>query len=142
LLIVDALPFYSLLIDPATTSDSVKPQAAAFRNAMLTAPATQAEAMQSASIARLAKTGGGQPALVTAGIRSDRKTVADATLRLMTTDLRAELGRITVPVEVVYAYDPIYGVPASNIDATFRNACLPPRMSASSVSTAAFTSSC
>jgi pimeloyl-ACP methyl ester carboxylesterase len=40
LLIVDALPFYSLLIDPATTSDSVKPQAAAFRNAMLTAPAT------------------------------------------------------------------------------------------------------
>jgi pimeloyl-ACP methyl ester carboxylesterase len=79
LLIVDALPFYSLLIDPATTSDSVKPQAAAFRNAMLTAPATQAEAMQSASIARLAKTEAVRPALVTAGIRSDRKTVADAT---------------------------------------------------------------
>jgi hypothetical protein len=63
LLIVDALPFYSLLIDPATTSDSVKPQAAAaFRNAMLTAPATQAEAMQSASIARLAKTEAVRPA--------------------------------------------------------------------------------
>lgn len=122
LLIVDALPFYSLLIDPAATSDSVKPQAAAFRNAMLTAPATQAEAMQSASIARLAKTEAVRPALVTAGIRSDRKTVADATYELMTTDLRPELGRITVPVEVVYAYDPIYGVPASNIDATFRNA--------------------
>lgn len=39
----------------------------------------------------------------------------------MTTDLRPELDRITAPVEVVYAYDPIYGVPASNIDATFRN---------------------
>jgi hypothetical protein len=45
-----------------------------------------------------------------------------------------------VPVEVVYAYDPIYGVPASNIDATFRNAYASTRMSASSVSTAA--SSC
>jgi len=122
LLIVDALPFYSLLIDPAATSDGVKPQAAAFRNAMLTAPATQAAAMQSASIARLAKTEAVRPALVTAGIRSDRKTVADATYELMTTDLRPELGRIAVPVKVVYAYDQIYGVPASNIDATFRNA--------------------
>ncbi|MBB5711615.1 alpha/beta fold hydrolase [Sphingomonas xinjiangensis] len=122
LLIVDALPFYSLLIDPAATSDSVKPQAAVFRNAMLAAPATQAEAMQSASIARLAKTEAVRPALIAAGIRSDRKTVIDATYELMTTDLRPELGRITAPVEVVYAYDPIYGVPASNIDATFRNA--------------------
>ena len=122
LLIVDALPFYSLLIDPAATSDSVKPQAAAFRNAMLTAPATQAEAMQSASIARLAKTEAVRPALIEAGIKSDRKTVADATYELMTTDLRSELDHITVPVEVVYAYDLIYGVPASNIDTTFRNA--------------------
>jgi pimeloyl-ACP methyl ester carboxylesterase len=122
LLIVDALPFYSLLINPAATSDSVKPQAAAFRNAMLMAPATQVEAMQSASIARLAKTEAVRPALIAAAIKSDLKTVADATYELMTTDLRPELGRITVPVEVIYAYDPIYGVPASNIDATFRNA--------------------
>lgn len=122
LLIVDALPFYSLLSHPAATSDSVKPQAAAFRDAMLAAPPAQAEAMQSASIARLAKTEAVRPALVAAGIRSDRKTVADATYELMTTDLRPELGRITVPVKVVYAYDPIYGAPASNIDATFSNA--------------------
>ena len=27
-----------------------------------------------------------------------------------------------MPVEVVFAYDPIYGVSASNIDATFRQA--------------------
>lgn len=122
LLIVDALPFYSLLIDPAATSETVKPRAAAFRDAMLAATAAQAEAMQSASIARLAKTEAVRPALVTAGIMSDRKTVADATYELMTTDLRPELSRITAPVQVVYAYDPIYGVPASNIDATFRDA--------------------
>ena len=38
----------------------------------------------------------------------------------MTTDLHPELNRITVPTDIIYAYDPIYGVPASNIDAIFR----------------------
>ena len=122
LMIVDALPFYSLLIDPSATGETAKPGAAAFRDAMLAAPAAQFEAMQTASIARLAKTEAVRPALAKAGMMSDRKTVADATYELMTTDLRPELPRITVPVEVVYAYDPIYGVPASAIDATFRNA--------------------
>lgn len=122
LLIVDALPFYSLLLDPAATSETAKPRAAAFRDAMVAAPAAQTEAMQAASIARLAKNEAVRPSLVAAGIRSDRKTVADATYELMTTDLRPELGRITAPVEVIYAYDPVYGVPASTIDAMFRSA--------------------
>lgn len=122
LMIVDALPFYSLLLDPAATSATAKPGAAAFRDAMLAAPSAQADAMQAASITRLAKTEAVRPALVTAGITSDRKTVANATYELMTTDLRPELDQITVPVEVVYAYDEIYGVPASDIDAIFRNA--------------------
>ena len=78
--------------------------------------------MQSASIARLAKTEAVRPALVTAEIRSARKTVADATYELMTPDLRPEFDRTSVPGEVVYAYEPIYGVPASNIDAAFRSA--------------------
>lgn len=122
LLIVDALPFYSLLIDPAATAEGIAPRAAAFRTALLTAPAAQAEAMQSASIARLARTEAARPALIAAAIGSDRQTVADATYELMTTDLRPELGRIAVPVKVIYAYDPRYGVPAPAIDATFRNA--------------------
>jgi pimeloyl-ACP methyl ester carboxylesterase len=41
---------------------------------------------------------------------------------LMTTDLRAELGAITAPTLVVYAYDTTYGVPESTIDAIFRSA--------------------
>lgn len=122
LLIVDALPFYSLLIDPAATSETVKPRAAAFRDAMLAMPAAQAETIQTAAIARLAKTKAVRPALVLAEMRSDKKTVADATYELMITDLRPELGRIKAPMEVVYAYDPIYGVPASDVDALFHNA--------------------
>lgn len=122
LLIVDALPFYSLLLDPTATVEKVEPQASAFRTAMLAAPVDQADAMQAAAISRLVKTPAARPALIAAGKRSDRTTVANATYELMITDLRPELGKIAVPVEVVYAYDPIYGVPSANIDALFRRA--------------------
>lgn len=122
LMIVDALPFYTLLFDPGATSETATPHAAAMRNAMLAATPEQAEATLLASIARLAKTEAVRPSLVAAGISSDRKTLADAMYELMVTDLRPELGRIRVPVQVVYAYDLLYGVQASNIDAMFRNA--------------------
>ncbi len=122
LMVVDALPFYTLLINPAATAETAAPHAAQFRDAMLAAPAEQAEAMQRSAIERLVKTAAPRPALVKAALRSDRQTVADATYELMTTDLRPALGSIQVPVEVVYAYDPLYGMPAASVDATFRNA--------------------
>lgn len=122
LMIVDAMPFYTLLFDPSATSETATPQAAAMRDAMLAATPEQAQAMQHASIARLAKTEAARPGLVAAGMSSDRKTMADAMYELMVTDLRPELARITVPVEVVYAYDLQYGVEASQVDAMFRNA--------------------
>ena len=122
LMIVDALPFYTLLIDPSATSETATVQAAAMRSSLLAASPEQNEAMQRASIARLAKTEAVRPGLISAGISSDRKTVADAVYELMVTDLRPELGRISAPVEVVYAYDAFYGVPASSVDATFRRA--------------------
>ena len=122
LMVVDALPFYTLLINPAATAETAAPHAAQFRDAMLAAPAEQAEAMQRLAIERLVKTAAPRPALVKAALRSDRQTVADATYELMTTDLRPALGSIQVPVEVVYAYDPLYGMPAASVDATFRNA--------------------
>lgn len=122
LMIVDAMPFYTLLFDPSATSETAAPHAAAMRDAMLAATPEQVEAMQHASIARLAKTEAARPGLVAAGINSDRKTMADAMYELMVTDLRPELGRIKVPVEVVYAYDSHYGVEASQVDAMFRNA--------------------
>jgi len=122
LMIVDAMPFYTLLFDPTATSETATPHASAMRDAMLAATPEQAEAMQQASIARLAKTEAVRPGLVAAGMNSDRKTMADAMYELMVTDLRPELGRIKVPVQVVYAYDQLYGIEASHIDAMFRDA--------------------
>ncbi|MGF6214475.1 alpha/beta fold hydrolase [Comamonas sp. 4034] len=122
LMIVDALPFYSLLLDPSATSEKATPGAAAFRDTLLTATDAQMEAMQTTSLARLAKTETARPSLLAASLRSDRQTVANATYELMTSDLRPELSRITVPVHVIYAYDTSYGIPVGNVDATFQSA--------------------
>lgn len=142
LMVVDALPFYTLLMDPTATAETAAPQAATFRDGMLLAPAAQAEAMQRAAIDRLAKTAAARPALVEAALRSDRKAVADATYELMTTDLRPELGDIQAPVQVVYAYDPLYGIPATSSMQPSQTPMPGRETSASNVSMAASTSSC
>ena len=122
LMIVDALPFYMLMIDPAATSETAAPRATATRDWLLRQSPEQMAEFQKASIARLAKTEAMRPALVTAGINSDRKTVADAVYELMITDLRPELGRIKAPIEVMYAYDTLFGIPAASVDAMYRQA--------------------
>lgn len=121
-MVVDALPFYSLMFNPAATSETVAPQATAMRNSILGQSPEQFAEFQKISIARLAKTEAVRPALVAAGIHSDRKTIADAVYEVMVTDLRPELGRISVPIEVVYAYDTLFGVPAASVEAMYRQA--------------------
>lgn len=120
LMIVDALPFYTLMIDPAATTETAVRQATAMRDWLLGQSPEQIKEFQKTSITRLAKTKAVRPALVTAGINSDRKTVADAVYELMTTDLRPELARIKAPIEIVYAYDALFGVPAASVDAMYR----------------------
>ena len=122
LMIVDALPFYTLMIDPAATSETAERHAAPMRDWLLQQSPEQFEASQQASIARLAMTEAVRPALVAASIRSDRKTVADAVYELMVTDLRPELGRIKAQMEIVYAYDALFGIPATRVEAMYRQA--------------------
>ncbi|WP_455812748.1 alpha/beta fold hydrolase [Pseudomonas graminis] len=122
LMIVDALPFYTLMIDPAATSETAARHATTTRDWLLGQSPEQNEKSQNISIARLAKTEAVRPALVAAGIHSDRKTVADAVYELMVTDLRPELSHIKAPIEVVYAYDPLFGVPAASVDTMYRQA--------------------
>lgn len=122
LLIVDALPFYTLMIDPAATTETAARHATAMREWLLEQSPEQINEFQKTSMIRLAKTEAVRPALVTAGINSNRKTVADAVYELMITDLRPELARIKAPIEIVYAYDALFGVPAASVDAMYRQA--------------------
>lgn len=122
LMIVDALPFYTLMVDPAATSETASQQAIATRDRILAQSPQEFEAFQKTSLARLVKTEAMRPALLAAGLSSDRRTIADAVYELMITDLRPELGRIRAPIEIVYAYDALFGVPAARMDEMYRRA--------------------
>lgn len=122
MMIVDALPFYTLMIDPAATTETAARHATATRDWLLGQSPQQFKEFQKTSIIRLVKTEAVRPALVTAGLNSDRKTVSDAVYELMITDLRPELARIKAPMEIVYAYDALFGVPAASVDTMYRQA--------------------
>ncbi|MBY4888385.1 alpha/beta hydrolase [Pantoea sp. DY-15] len=122
LMIVDALPFYTLMIDPAATTETAARHATVTRDWLLGQSPQQFKEFQKTSIIRLVKTEAVRPALVTAGLNSDRKTVSDAVYELMITDLRPELARIKAPMEIVYAYDALFGVPAASVDTMYRQA--------------------
>ena len=122
LMAVDALPFYSLLFNPAATPETVRPQADQMRDALLAMTPEQAQTAGGAAIARLVKTESARPAPIAWSNASDRGVVARAMHELITTDLRPELGRISAPVTVLYAHDPLYGIPAEAVDVLFRSA--------------------
>lgn len=121
-MVVDALPFYSLLFDPAATPEGVRPRAAAFRDTTIAQTPEQAAARAAGVAARLVKTDAERSRVIADSAASDRRVVAGAIYDLMTTDLRPELPRISVPLTVLYAYDRAYGVPAAQIDALFGGA--------------------
>jgi pimeloyl-ACP methyl ester carboxylesterase len=122
IMVVDALPFYSLLFNPAATVETVRPQADQMRDALLAMSPEQAQAGAAAAIARLVRSETARAAPVAWSNASDRGVVVRAMYELMTTDLRPELGHITAPVTMLYAYDPLYGIPAAAIDGLFRSA--------------------
>jgi pimeloyl-ACP methyl ester carboxylesterase len=119
---VDALPFYSLLIDPKATATSMKPMAEEARADMLKQSAADFERSQKQTAAFLCKTVAKQPTITNWSITSDRATVAAAVYEAMTTDLRPELKNIKAPTTVLYAYDPAYGFTAGAADAMWKSA--------------------
>ena len=120
--VVDALPFFSLLFNPQATPESVTPQASQFRQMLLSATDARFASQQQQGLARLVKTDAVREQLVNATLTSDRQTLADATFEIMTLDLRPQLPQIRVPVSVFYAWDPLYGIPAAQVDALYQQA--------------------
>ena len=102
LVIVDSLPFLAAVMNPATTVETAKPQAAAMRKQMQTGrmPAAAQRQMVAGLVTDTARVS----QLARWGAASDPATVAQAMYDLYTTDLRAELGRIQQPVLVLGAW--------------------------------------
>lgn len=117
--IVDALPFYAAIMNPAATPETVRPQAEQQRQQMrqgrqpLAASRQLAAAMvtDSARITQVARW----------GVASDAATVAQAVYDMNTTDLRAEVARIKQPVLVLgsWAGYQQFGATKESVRATF-----------------------
>jgi pimeloyl-ACP methyl ester carboxylesterase len=105
-LIVDTLPYYGLLMGPATTPASAEPQVAALRDAIAGMTDDAWRAQQTAAAARLASTAAGRDELIRDSMASDRSVVARALYEDAQTDMRPLLPSIRTPLTVAYAVNP------------------------------------
>jgi pimeloyl-ACP methyl ester carboxylesterase len=122
LMIVDSLPFFSVLFSPAATAESIKPQAAAMRDGM-TAMSPEAFASQQAmTMPRFVKSPEGQKLALEWSKTSSQSVVGRAMYDLLTTDARGDLPAIKTPTTLLYPYDPAMGAPTAAIDKTYADA--------------------
>ncbi len=121
-LVVDALPFYSLLFGPDVTPAAMAPRADAMTGFLLGQSPQDFAAGQARGAAMLAINPAARQRMVDASIQSDRAVMARAVAELMVTDLRPELPAITDPVSVLYAWDATMGRPSEAIDSLYQSA--------------------
>jgi pimeloyl-ACP methyl ester carboxylesterase len=102
-MIVDALPFYPMLMGPTLTASIVEPRAAQLRDSIAAMPDEAFRTQQNASVAALLKSEAARPPLLDQSMRSDRKVAARAIYEVMTTDMRPKLAAIKTPLTIAYA---------------------------------------
>ena len=113
-IVVDSLPFFPLIFDPAATVESAAPQAGAVRAQIAAQDDAAFAASQRMGVRSLVQGTEHQEQVLEWSITSDRATFAAAVHALMTTDLRPRLGDIRAPVKVIAAANPY--APRSRIE--------------------------
>ncbi|MNV18941.1 Pimeloyl-[acyl-carrier protein] methyl ester esterase [compost metagenome] len=116
LVIVDALPYFGAVQNPAATPATLKPMAEQMRAGMLAADATQYAAQTDAAVTNMAHAPEHVATLKQWGPDSDRATTANAMYAMTMTDLRQPIAGITAPVLVLgawAAYQPFGATEAS-----------------------------
>jgi pimeloyl-ACP methyl ester carboxylesterase len=108
LMIVDSLPFFSVLMG-AKDAAAAEPQAAAMRDMVLSETQVDYARGERQFLPSLVKSPEGLKAATEWAIASDKAVVARATYELMTTDLRAKLREIKTPVTMLYPWDSASG---------------------------------
>lgn len=101
LVIVDSLPFFAAIQDPAATADSVRPRAEAMRAGMAAVDDAAWAAQTRMAVQGMSTSAERVATLVDWGLASDRDTTAQAMFELMTTDLREAIAAIRQPTLVL-----------------------------------------
>jgi pimeloyl-ACP methyl ester carboxylesterase len=114
-IVVDALPFFSLIFNPVATTEQILPQAKALEKQMAELDEQGFERQVKASVSILTKSDEKKELLLKWSKQSDRKVYAKYLSEIMAYDARPELKTITCPVTVLYAYDETMGVPEAQL---------------------------
>jgi pimeloyl-ACP methyl ester carboxylesterase len=104
--VVDSLPFFPLIFDPAATPASAAPVAESTRFGILAQDRQSFAESQRRTAASLVRNPQYQGRVADWTIASDRPTFAAAVHALMTTDLRPRLPEVKAPVRVIAAANP------------------------------------
>lgn len=101
-MVVDALPFFAVLMDPAATADSVKPTAEMMRTKIASAYGKPADpAMIEANVKGLALKPESVARMTQWGVAVDPRVTAQALYEDLTTDFRPRLAGIATPITVI-----------------------------------------
>lgn len=120
LMIVDALPFFSVLIDPSATAETIRPMAEGTAAFILAQPEPAFRAGQERTMRTLVKNPDWQGRALEASLASDRGLMAAITAEVMQTDMRPRLSAITVPTTVLYAYDAAMPAPPAVVERLYQ----------------------
>lgn len=121
-MVVDAFPFFAVLMDPNATAESVRPQADAFRDMILKSTPEAFEKGQQGTAMGMMMNAAKRPTMVEWSMATDRKVMAQAAWDIITSDGSKGLAGMTVPVTVLYAWDQSMGQPAERLDAMYGTA--------------------
>jgi pimeloyl-ACP methyl ester carboxylesterase len=120
--IVDTLPYYAVLFNPAATVETMKPQAEVMRQQIVATPADQFDVMQQSVIPALVLNKDAQKLIEAGDMASDRAVFADAMYEDLITDLRGDIATIKTPMLLIYPYDATVVKDPASIDAVYANA--------------------
>ena len=120
LMIVDSLPFFSVLMG-ANDAAGAAPFAAGMRDSLLNETQDAYAASETNALLSLVKSPAGRKAATVWAVASDKSVVARALYETMTTDLRPKLHEIKTPVTMLYPWDPLSGMPQSVFDGLYRD---------------------
>ena len=122
IVIVDSLPFYTVLFAPEATVESARPMAETMKAQIIGMSDDQFAQMIPASVSTMVKNADGQKLVAAAALSSDRAVFAGAMAEDMTTDMRAEVATIKTPTLMLYPYDASAVPDVAKIDAVYQTA--------------------
>lgn len=102
--IVDALPYFPAIQNPAATVESMKPMATSMRDMMKNATPEQTKQSQQYYLSTMATAPDKLELISRWGVESHAPTVAQAMYEMQTIDLRKDVATIKVPVTVLGAW--------------------------------------